>query len=207
MVEALAAGDEDVCRQVVFELLLAGHRTVTICDEVIAESFRAIGQKWDCGEVEVYQERRGCEICMRVLHELQRTLPAPSPNAPLAMGAAPEGDNYMLPTTMVELALRDAGWRAESLGWNLPFATLKAAVVEYRPRMFWLSVSHLPDRQAFLQGYAELVETCGSRTAVVVGGRALDEESRKQMKVAAHCFNLAQLDAFAAAINPSQGAA
>lgn len=206
MVAALEAGDDLVCRQVVFELMLAGHRLATIFDDVIAESFRAIGRKWDCGEVEVYQERRGCEICMRVLHEIRRNLLSLSSSAPLAMGAAPAGDHYTLPTTMVELVLRDAGWRAVSLGSDLPFETLQAAVAEHRPRLFWLSVTHLVDPQAFLTRYGEFAESCGSQTAVVVGGRALDETLRSKMKFAAHCFNLAQLEAFASAIKPAQPA-
>lgn len=202
MLEALTAGDEAACRQVVFDLVLAGHAASVICDQVIAESFHGIGEGWDCGRVEVYQERRACEICARVLHELRRGLPQPPSGAPLAMGAAPAGDYYILPTTMVELVLRDNGWRAVSLGSNLPFATLAAAVADHRPRMFWLSVSYLAEPAAFLQGYTALAEACGEQTAIVVGGRALDEGLRRQMTFAAHCDNLAQLEAFAAAVRP-----
>ncbi|MEQ8787038.1 MAG: helix-turn-helix domain-containing protein [Pirellulaceae bacterium] len=208
MLEALKTGDEVVCRQVVFDLLLSGHRVSVICDEVIAESFHQIGDAWDCGELQVYRERRACEVAVRVLHEVRRGLAARASGAPLAMGAAPSGDYYTLPTAMVELTLRDRGWGAVSLGSNLPFDTLRAAIVDHRPRLFWLSVSHLACEASFLEGYASLVETAGAATAIAVGGRALTEDVRRRMTFAAHCDTLSQLESFAAALwTPTSSAA
>jgi len=57
---------------------------------------------------------------------------------------------------MAELVLREAGWNANSLGDNLPFATLAAAIEENRPRLFWISASHIDNEGTFLNGYQEL---------------------------------------------------
>ena len=61
MIAALLAGDEPRCLQIAIDLYLAEHSISVICDEVFAAVFREIGDRWACGEAEVYQERRGCE--------------------------------------------------------------------------------------------------------------------------------------------------
>jgi excisionase family DNA binding protein len=196
MADALVAGDEMRCRQIAIDLYLAEHSISAICDEVFAAAFRDIGQQWEHGDAEIYQERRGCEIALRVLHELRMFLQVPQPDAPLAIGGAASGDPYILGTTMVELVLRDASWNAVSLGANLPFPTIEAAIRTHRPRLFWLSCSHIADETSFLTGYGQLHEECGSDVAFVVGGHALDEGLRQKMKYAAHCDSMQHLEGF-----------
>ncbi len=197
LVDALVVGDEDQCRQIVFDLFLTEHSITAICDQVFAKAFESIGDRWECGDAEVYQERRGCELALRVLHELEAMVPKPASDAPLAIGGAPAGDQYNLATTMVELVLREAKWNAVSLGDNLPFTTLAAAIREHRPRLFWLSCSHVEDEAGFLTGYESLYDEFCMDVAIVVGGRALTEELRQKMKYAAYCDNMQHLEGFA----------
>jgi methanogenic corrinoid protein MtbC1 len=205
-VEALVAGDESRARQIVFDLYLAGHELAAIFDHIIAPAFAEVGQQWECGSVEVYQERLGCGIAMHVLHELRAMLPRVPDDAPIAVGGAVEGDLYSLGTTMVEVLLRRAGWSATSLGSNLPFATLASALETHRPALFWLSVSHITDRDAFLAGYRELYDAYGAQSAFVVGGRALDETIRAHMRFAAYCDTMEHLEAVASKLRPSASA-
>jgi excisionase family DNA binding protein len=197
LVGALVRGDDEQCRQITLDLYLAEHSLGAIFDYVYAPAFESIGDRWECGDVEVYQERRACEISLRVLHDLRALIPAPPPNSPLALGGVVEGDQYNLGTTMAELVLRDSKWNAISLGSNLPFPTLAEAIKHHRPRLFWISCSHIRDEAAFLRGYAELYEQFGLDVAFVVGGRSLVESVRQQMKYAAYCDNMAHLEAFA----------
>lgn len=200
--DALIAGDELACRQIVLDLYIAKNCISVICDEVIADAFEKIGDLWDCGDVEVYQERRSCEICSRVLHELRTAVEPAKQNAPVAMGGTIEGDHYTLSTTMAELVLRDNGWNAVSLGCSLPFFTLKAAIEENRPNMFWLSVSYIVNEQQFLDETNQLFQVAQeSETALVVGGRALTESLRKQMKYHSFCDTMQHLETFAARIS------
>ena len=194
---ALLDGDEPRCLQIAIDLYLAEHSISVICDEVFAAVFREIGDRWACGDAEVYQERRGCEISLHVLHELRSFLAPPPAGAPLAIGGAAAGDQYSLGTSMAELVLRDVKWNAISLGDNLPFETISAAIREYRPKMFWLSCSHIADESEFLTGYGELYEEFGLDIAFVVGGYALTEEIRQQMKFSAYCDNMQHLEGFA----------
>ena len=197
LVEALIAGDDGSCRQIAIDLYLAEHSISVICDDVIAAAFLEIGLRWSHGEVEVYQERLGCEITLRMLHELRLLLPSPPQNAPLAIGAAPSGDQYILGTTMAELVLRDSKWNAVSLGDNLPFETLAAAIREQRPKLFWLSCSHIAEENYFIEGYRQLHDEFGMDVVFVVGGFALKEDVRNQMKFASYCENMQRLESFA----------
>lgn len=197
LIEALISGDEGICRQIALDLYLAEHSLSVICDDVFAAAFREIGERWSCGEAEVYQERRGCEITFRVLHALRAILPQPSESAPLAIGCAASGDQYRLGTTMAELVLRDAKWNAVSLGENLPFETISAAIREHRPKLFWLSCSHIADESEFIADYGRLYEEYGIDVAFVVGGYALTDEIRLQMKYSAFCDNMQHLEGFA----------
>jgi excisionase family DNA binding protein len=197
MTQALLAGNEPLCRQIALDLYLAEHSLSRICDDVLAVAFRTIGERWQCGEAEIYQERRGCEVTLRILHDLRVLVATPPPGAPLAIGAAAAGDQYVLGTAMAELILRDVGWQAISLGTNLPFQTLSAAIRERRPQLFWLSCTHIENEKHFLASYNDLYDEYGLDVAFVVGGRALSESLRQRMRYAAFCDNMQHLESFA----------
>ena len=195
---AIEDGDEERARRVAIDLYLAGHSACDICDSVIGEAFHAVGDLWEHGRMEVYQERRGCEIAMRVLFELRGFLTPPEPGAPYAMGGTLHGDPYTLPTNMVELCLREAGWSAENHGTGIPVDTLCTAIGRKRPKLFWLSVSAIESVDSFLADYQALHESAEAHgAAVVVGGVALTEEMRRRMAYSAHCDKLRHLVGFA----------
>lgn len=196
--EALIAGDEDQCRRIVFDLYLNGHSACEICDRVIAPALHDIGRKWECGETSVYRERRACELGLKTLHELQMAFRPPLAHAPNALGGTMECDPYRLPTSMIEVVLREQGWRATSLGSQLPTASLADALRDHRPQLFWLSVSSIDSAPGFLAEYSRLHEAATAvGAAVVVGGRALTASIRQQMTYSAYCDTLRHLVAFA----------
>ena len=195
--EALLRGDDAVCRQILLDLYLGGRSVASICDAVVAAAFHEIGDAWECGEAEVYQERRGCEITLRLLHELRSLSRVPKESAPLALGGTPSGDPYVLPSAMAELVLRDAGWNATALGDNLPFDTLKAAIRDHRPAFFWLSCSVIESETEFLRNYASLREEFAGELVMAVGGVALTPAIRSNMHCTSYCDNMVQLEQLA----------
>ena len=88
-----------------------------------------------------------------------------------------------------------------NLGNNLPLKTLSAAAIEHKPRMVWLSVSHLADTEKFISEFAQLSEALPSDTMMVVGGRALGDDIRPRMTYTGHCDNMQQSAAFANALH------
>lgn len=194
---ALERGDGEQFQRLVFDLYLAGARLRDICDRMISPALRAIGVGWEHGRIDIHQERRGCEICTRALHSLLGLLPPALPDAPLAIGGGIDGDPYTLPTLMVEVALRELGWRAESLGPNLPLSSHAEAARRLQPRLIWLSLSIAPIEAEFAAGFAELLRTAETTGAeVVIGGRELSEAWRDRLPAAAHCSTLDDLAAF-----------
>lgn len=204
--DAMIAGDEAVAGEIVFDLYLASHRISVICDRVIRPCFEEIGRRWECGQLEVHQERHACTISGHVLHDLREVLPLPASGAPVAIGGGPEGDNYALATTMAELVLRESGWQAMSLGVSLPLASLAAAAQRFHPRILWLTVSHLGAPVQFVADYRQYLETLADRTAIVVGGRALEREIRSQIRYSSYGESMADLEAFAQAFHPTRSA-
>lgn len=203
LAEALVAGDADRSRRIVLDLYLAGRRVIDICDEVVSPAFQQIGDGWACGDVAVYRERRACQIAMRALFELRSAMPAPAADAPVAIGGALERDPYQLPTITVELALREIGWRADSLGTLLPAETISRAIDELRPRMVWVSVSWIANADDFLTEYASIYATAErAGAAVAVGGRALEPELRGRIRYSVYCDNLGRLVDFARTLAP-----
>jgi MerR family transcriptional regulator, light-induced transcriptional regulator len=203
LVDALLAGDELVARQIVFDLYLAKHSRSVIFDEVIAAAFREIGDRWECHDAEVYQERRACEIALRVLFDLRRVQQVPERKW-LATGGTIEGDLYSLPTAMAELVLRDCGFYATSLGTSIPFASLVKAVQKTEPQLFWLSVSHIREGLDLVTEFAALSQACvATGTALAVGGRALTEDLRQRMTYSAYCDTMQHLEAFGTTLHRS----
>ncbi|MCE9607069.1 MAG: B12-binding domain-containing protein [Planctomycetia bacterium] len=195
--KALLAGDERRALQIVLDLFVADHSPAVICDEVIAGAFREIGERWSCREAEVYQERRGCEIVIRILYELRRLLPASS-SSRTALCATLNGDHYLLPPAMAETVLLTAGFHAVSLGHHIPTASLTSAVERIRPEVLCLCVSSVADEHEFVADIDLLAKACERRrTALVVGGRALNESLRTRLNYAAYCDTMRQLETLA----------
>lgn len=203
LLQALIEGNEEVSVEVVLNLYLAGLSMSTICDELLASTFHEIGEQWGCGDVAVYQERRSCELCHRVMHEVRRALPEISPAAPIAVGGTIDGDPYTLASSMAELVLREIGWRGCSLGNMLPFLSLRQALCDMRPRLFWLSVSSIRDLEVFLAEFSRLWDVAQENgVAVVVGGRGLTEDIRRRMQYSCFCDTFRHLESFARQLEP-----
>ncbi len=198
---ALLSADEATVRQLLMTMFVSGWRLHRIFDDVIAKVFKSIGEMWACNAVEIYKERLSCEITQNVLRELRTLLPRPDNGAPVALGASLEGDHYTMPSLMVEMVMLSIGWNAHSLGPNLPFSTLLAAVKDHDPTLFWISISHLDPSDEFVDQFNEFSEMLPGSTALAIGGVAITPELRRRLKFTVCCDNMRQFENYAANIN------
>lgn len=205
LLEALSIGDHEQSRRLVVEFFLSGNGVIRICEELVTPVLHEIGSGWACGEIEIFQEHRACEILNRVLYDLRTMLPPAERSAPVAIGGTPPGDNYRLATLMVELVLVDEGWNAVSLGSSLPFGTMAAAAQHHEPSLFWLSFSHVADQEATRRDLAEFLEATPSSMQVVVGGQGIADwliDLAKEERVH-HCDDLANLRRTVSKLRPT----
>ena len=191
--KSLLDGDESSCRRI-FSSWYSNHDGfASLADDLICPVFCAIGRGWQEGSVDTYQERRGCEITVRLILELRRLVAEPSGMAPLAMGGTPSGDRYQLPTLASEMVFREQGWRTANLGADIPFSSLLSAARKHMPKLFWLSVSHVADEAQFLSEYSLFASRLPKGIILLLGGRALTDSLRPKMVYSAHCDGMRQL--------------
>ncbi len=190
--DALRLGLEDRCRGLLNDLIASGFSRTAAADWLVTDAMHRFGHLWERGEMAIYQERRACGICLGLIHEL-RLLTAPSSDAPIAIGGTPRGDIYQIPTALVELALCEHGWRATSLGCNLPMESFASALSEYHPKLIWISLSSVEDEEELVQGFNRLADSLDGRTALLIGGRGAGDQLRPRLRYTAHCDNLVHL--------------
>lgn len=189
---SLLDGDDIACRRMIDSLIDRGNSPSTAADLLITPAMHGFGHQWERGELSIYKERRAVGIAIELLGSLKRELPA-SPSGTVAIGGSPEGDQYQLPTAMVELALSECGWNAKSLGCNLPMPEFAAAVQEYRPRVLWISISWLVDEHKFVRDFNAMVDLLPRQTAVLIGGRAATDSLRPRLRYTGHCDSIRHL--------------
>jgi MerR family transcriptional regulator, light-induced transcriptional regulator len=199
--DGLLAGDEIQVREAMIHYLGQRDCIASLSDELIARAFHEIGEQWCAGKVEVYQERRASDICSRILHEIRRFLPNPLDSAPLAIGGTIEGDQYQLPTQLISLVFLQNGWRSMNLGAHVPLESIAAAVAKHRPKILWLSISHIVCESTFLTKYQDFHSGLPADLSVVLGGRALHDQLRPKLRYTGFCDNLQQLSSLANAIS------
>lgn len=200
-VRELLAANETKCRRILLGQFMAGVSISKIGDEVIAKSFEEIGNRWRSGQIDIFQERQSCEITLNIIRELSLKIPPRPENAPVALGATSSGDHYSLPTKLVEMTFSSQGWKAMSLGCNLPFDSIIAAAKKFEPKVIWVSVSTMENEEEFIRGYQRLVNHTRDRASIVVGGRGLKEHVRKQLEFASFSDTLQQLQQFLKTLN------
>ncbi|MFO0824336.1 MAG: helix-turn-helix domain-containing protein [Gemmataceae bacterium] len=204
LLDALVAGNGPAANGIIRRAYHAGLAIDSLADHVIAPVLADVGHQWETARLDVWHEHRATELCAAALHDLRRELEARAErDRPVAIGAAPEGDPYSLPTLLSQLVLLDAGWQAINLGPNTPLASLTNAMLELRPRLVWLSVTFLRNDVEFLRTYREFYRAAEQQgVAVAVGGQALVSSVRSSMSYTTYGDGMSHFAAFARTLHP-----
>ena len=206
LADALSRGRSRAARHLIIEQSRRIGDPAELADHWIRPAMASIGRAWERRAIEIYQEHHATRTVEAALQELLRAQSPPRPDRPLAIGATPEGDFYSVSGLLCELTLRSIGWDAINLGPNLPVDSLGRAVLEHRPRLVWLSISHLNDRETFLRQYSAFYRSIAETgAAVILGGPALCPALRSRMVAASLGDRMSHLREFALRLAPTAG--
>lgn len=197
MHDLLRDGQDRQVRALASLMYLQGQSIAEICDDAFAPAMHRMGELWLEHDRGVYIEHRATDICIGAVNQLRLMLDVPA-DAPVAVGGAPTGDPYLLPSMMAAATLEDDGFRAVNLGPDSPMDALHQAAVEAGAALVWVSVSTLPDRRATEQSLLWLAEALDdAQISLIVGGRARHSLPASSMS-RLHCgSSMGELLAFA----------
>jgi hypothetical protein len=100
----------------------------------------SIGERWRHHADGIFVEHRATDACVQAIAAL-RAMAAPSAIAPVALGATPENDPYILPSFMAATVVESVGMRAINLGPDTPVSAMEQAYDANRPNLVWISAS------------------------------------------------------------------
>jgi len=166
----LRAGDAAEVRALLLSRYLAGASIAEIVDGPLSQAMERVGELWVSEPSGIFWEHRATQIAFDALNDLRSLLVA-QPSAPVAVGGAPVGDNYMLPSLAVAAVLEGEGLRVSNLGAETPVTSLALAVEELAARVAWLSVSVAADPDGLrreITGWLPRLRASGA--VLVVGG-------------------------------------
>lgn len=172
--DALAAGNSDLARGLIFAFLLKTRSLGEVCDGPISHAMHRIGELWLHSDRGIFIEHRASEICFQCLQQVRQLLRPIPENAPLAIGCSPTGENHSLPSLMAAAVLQEVGYRDQNLGANTPIESLILAARDQRVALIWISTS-TPEARAVLVDQLPRLAACAREmhATLVLGGRAV----------------------------------
>ncbi len=169
LVEHLQRGDALGARGWLLGRYLGGASVEELCDGPVREAMHTLGELWRHTDSGIFIEHRGTDVCLQALAQLRNTFSPPA-NAPVALGATPEDDPYLLPSFMAAIVMASCGLHTVNLGPDTPVSAMAAAAQEHQPRLVWISAS-APLPQLRAKAIADWLLSLPASTTTVVGGR------------------------------------
>lgn len=144
----------------------------------LGRALSEIGARWERGELGVIEEHIASEKLSRVIQRAVEAMPS-SDTDPRALLATAEGDDHTLGLSLVELCLREAGWRTIWSGRRTPSAALVELVEAGGIELLALSASVASsDARGLAEQAGELGRACRKAEVLLVigGGGAWPEQ-------------------------------
>jgi excisionase family DNA binding protein len=202
---ALCDGDAERAVGLVLSMYLAGTSLASIFDGPIGRAMHRVGDLWEHDARGIFVEHRATDLCLQAVNRLRALLAPAEADAPAALGGAPQGDPYLLPSMMAAAVLAEAGYRVTNLGADTPFDVLAKAAVEQKAALAWLSVSVADPQGQVTRDVANLAaDLAKGGTSLVVGGRHAAALATKAWTDVHVLAGMGELSAFARGAKPGR---
>ncbi len=151
-----------------------------LCDNTLAPALVKLGWMHQRDEIDRYQLVAACQRIRALLFRLSESLES-QPQARRAVGASVVGDPADLSSLFAEVTLREIGWEAESLGADLPGASLGRAARDRGASLVWVCYTHQQPSDVLMNHNREVTERLPHDARLVIGGGALTPELRRSL--------------------------
>ena len=186
---------------------LAGASVAELVDGPLVQAMTRAGELWRSDGTGILAEHLATQTAIQALNRL-RALLRPGPNDFVAVGGAPSGDPYLLPSLAAAAVVESEGFQAVNLGPETPVSTLALGMAARKPRLIWISLSVVAGAEALRRQVLGLAEDARRRGALlVVGGRQAHRLSLRGRKGIYSGSSMAELRAIAHALALSGNAA
>lgn len=137
----------------------------------LAEGITEMGVRWSEHSISIAQEHIATDTLSRVLSSIYESIPV-APNAPICLLSNVEGDIHTLGLSMLQIVLREMGWRCVSLGALTPADEIRQFVQTKNVDLVALSASKHSTNTDFLAAQLDVVtQFCReTKTQLLVGG-------------------------------------
>lgn len=153
---------------------LAGAAVAQLVDGPLAYAMTRVGELWRSSPKGILTEHRATETAIQAVIRLRALLP-PVFDGPVAIGCAPSGDPYVLPSLSAAAVVEDEGFRAVNLGPQTPLDTLATGALAFKASLVWVSLSSAGGPSGLRRDVLKLAKRLGSSGAIlVVGGAQVD---------------------------------
>jgi len=196
--ELLRTGAAGEARGLLLTWYLEGRPLADILDGPIRGAMARVGALWEHGSQGIFVEHRATDIVLQALGQLRMLLPASPPGAPRAVGGAPSGDPYLVPSLGAATLLASTGWGVTHLGPQTPRDALLEAIAAVSPRLVWWSLSSESGAVAAALDLPAVLAAVEQQDAfLVVGGRAAAGMVVAEHSRLVRVSSMSELDAFA----------
>lgn len=136
--------------------------------EMLGGALVDLGERWQAGKVTVLQEHLASERLGRALARISDAMPL-KPGAPRCILACAEGDRHALGLSLVEVALREAGWATLWAGQDTPASDLAEVARTGGAEMIAVSASSATADEVGLRRQAEVLGSACAAAGVTLG--------------------------------------
>ncbi len=169
----LVDGDDDLAAWAIGRALEEQPRA-TVFDGVVRRAMEIVGSGWESGRWSISQEHLASAALIGALARLRPADRDEARVGPVAVLAAPAGEQHVAGLVCLAQLLEERGWRAENLGANVPGEDLRQFVAGRQVDLLALSIVS-SDRLPELRRTVALLRGLERQTPlpIMVGGRGV----------------------------------
>jgi methanogenic corrinoid protein MtbC1 len=136
----LKEGSSQRATGLLMSLYLDGRSMAQIIDGPLKSAMERVGELWTAEPSGIFWEHRATQIAIQAVSRL-RWVVSPDRGGAVAVGGAPSGDPYQLPSLCVAAVVEAQGLEAVNLGPETPLESLAVAADSLDASLVWLSVT------------------------------------------------------------------